>query len=270
MGKDIILVVLVYHSGIQSSPANMKPEKLLLNSEITPQMEYPGAPLWLRRLSQPVLRWLLLKLARYQVTIEGELPEDPSLLLAYPHGEHANSILLPSKDITYVAARDTFFKTQAQQTLLSFVLNTLPISRDEDFTRERFEQEVAAMQAAVEHQDHHLLVYPQGTRRGLATDAEELQCQLKPGIHLIAKKVGIPVVPVGIVYEDGYDPRKGGTDVWRETKKGLRHGRRPPQREVRVRIGEPLEVENRNRKEFLAQLAQQLYQLAHPEDRDLR
>jgi len=250
----------------------MKPKTEILESKNALQREFSGAPNWLRGLSQPVIRWLLLKLARYNVRIEGELPSDPSLLLAYPHGEHANSILLPSKDISFVAARDTFFKSQAQYMLLSLVLNLLPISRDEDFTRERFAQEVMAMKSAVEEQRHHLLIYPQGTRCGSATGVDELQRQLKPGIHLIAKQLDIPVIPVGIVYESvsGYDPRKGGTDAWRSTKNALRQKHLPPEREVLIRIGDALELDDMNRKEFMTRLAQDLYQLVHLEDGNLR
>ncbi len=241
----------------------MQLKDLISQHQEKSQQEYHGAPDWLRSFSQPLLRWILLHLANYNVTIDDPLPQEPSLLLAYPHGEHANSILLPSHEITYVAARDTFFKSAAQQYLLSLILNMVPISRDEDFSRESLAKEVSAMQQVVQQKHHHLLVYPQGTRRGAAEGPEQLCQQLKPGIHLIAKQIGLPVVPMGIVYEPGYDPQKGTTDVWRETQRAIRQGKRPPKRNIHVRIGDPISLENKHRKVFLAELATILYQLVH-------
>ena len=232
--------------------------------------ECKGIPNWVRAVSQPLLRHLLLFIANYHVKVEGKIPTTPSFLFAYPHGEHANSILLPSRNITYVAARDTFYKSRRQQVLLSTLLNTLPISRAEDFSKAGFQREVAAMQEVVETRHHHLLVYPQGTRRGPAESAEELEQQLKQGIFLMLKELGIPAVPVGIVYQDDYNPAKGVTDVWRVAKQTLPHLQRPPRRDVVVRFGEEIDASSMARRAFMHLLAQELFQLTKKNESPVR
>lgn len=214
--------------------------------------------------TQPVLQAMLRWLANYHVTLVGQLPDRPSLLLPYPHSEHIDSILLPARKTTLVAARDTFFRSAWQRVLLASVLDTIPLSRKEDFSHTRFKEEIAMQQDVLQRRKKHVVVYPQGTRRGAAESVVELQTQIKKGVPLMARHLEVPVIPVGIHHPVGYTPRKGETDAWREAQAAWRRGAWPTRREVTVRIGEalPLEVLKDNEL-FFATLAQELFTLAH-------
>ena len=222
-------------------------------------------PKWVRTVSQPLIRRLALWAVNYSVEIDGDLPSEPSLLVAYPHGEHLNSFLLRPDNITYVAAHDTFFKSAIQQAVISLALNITPISRYQDFSREKMDRELARMKEVVKEK-HHILVYAQGTRRGRAKDEQTLFRQVRPGVHVMAQELGVPVYPIGISYEGDYNPQKGMTDAWRDLFKAIAKGKTLPRRQITLRIGEELPaILLDERRAFLEALAHEMYTLAHGE-----
>lgn len=213
-----------------------------------------------------MIQAILRRVANYDVNIEGQLPQEPSLLLPYPHGEHADSILLPPRKVAYVAARDTFFTNVVQRYILAAVLDTIPITRgkSKELGHNQLKREIALQKQVLEQRHKHVVVYPQGTRRGSADSHDELRTQLKDGIPFMARKLQVPVVPIGIHRPDGYDPKKGGTNAWTEFKTALRSGQRAPGREVTVRMGDPLPAEAIVDNElFMSTLAYELFALAH-------
>lgn len=215
---------------------------------------------------QHVIRSTLLGLARYHVIIEGDLPDTPSLLLTYPHGEHANSILLPPSKVSYVAARDFFFQSTLMRYAISLAVDMLPITR-QAASRETLYEEILLQQRMLHSRKKHVLVYPQGSRLGPAESREQLTQQIKPGVLLMAQQLEVPVIPIGLVYPPDYQPSKQGPNAWNELKSALKKGELPPHREVIVRTGQPLhipETSNRkNRAHFAEITAEALWELVH-------
>lgn len=216
----------------------------------------------MRLLIQPLLRTLLLRLANYQVTIEGELPSKPSILAGYPHGEHANSILLPQKDLVALAGADHWHLLM--RLLIMPVIDSLPIVRT-GVGREERATEYDNQAKVLNERQKHLLIYPQGTRRGPAENAPALRQQIKRGVGFIAFHHQVDTVPIGFVYPDDYQPQKGGIGAWQNIQARLvRKGRKVP---VTVRIGEPIEPPISNSRPaielYMNVLARELYNLVH-------
>lgn len=213
---------------------------------------------------QPMMRTILLSLANYHPQVEGEFPSAPFLALPYPHGEHLDSLLLPARTekLVYVAARDTFFSNWLVRFFLPLVLDAIPISRNGDFSRERFKSELSKMQNIVSA-GHNLVIYPQGSRLGPATSADQLADQIKPGVFLIARllaNAGTTIVPVGIIHASNYDPQKGGVSAGQVLKNNW--PQRPPRQEVTIRIGEQWSDLPSNKNAFRHELAQRLWDVS--------
>lgn len=216
----------------------------------------------LRWIAQPLMRHILLALAGYKVSIVGELPKEPSLLAAYPHGEHANSLLLPPQKIVYMAAADTWYTNILLQLATSAIVDTVPVVRESSTVGHR-NRELKLQERVFKKRKKHLLVYPQGTRSGPVDSAYQLRQQLKGGVGFMARYHNVPTVPVGFVYPADYQPAKGGIGAWLNFKNRLMgSGRIVP---VTVRIGEPIEPppdgSKAARELFLAVLSRELFNL---------
>lgn len=221
----------------------------------------PKFPEYISVWSQPLVRLLLLELANYKVETEGSFPSIPSLILPYPHGEHLNSFLMPGiEKISYLAASDTFYDVWWKGLALSLCLNILPITRD-NVTRDSLLAEINQAKQAMDEKKHHVIVYPQGTRAGLASSLDEIKVGLKRGTEFIARRLDAPVFALGIVYENGYNPHKGGTDALAEMIRSFKRLQRPVRRNVRLRF-EELDPETvKSRHLFINTLAQTLWRL---------
>ncbi len=218
-------------------------------------------PLAVSRVIQPLARKILLGVANYQVKINQELPTEPTILVAYPHGEHANSLLLPPNEVGYLAAADYWFQNVFLRWAIANVVDVVPISRGEQFSREEFDREILHMKRLMKR-NKHLLVYSQGSRLGPAESEKELQEQLKKGVLLMGRLLNVSsITPVGFVYPREYQPAKGGVSAW----KRLRSGDRSPVH-IEVNIGDAIPVPGAPKGDPAAmkRLAQSLYALAQP------
>jgi 1-acyl-sn-glycerol-3-phosphate acyltransferase len=218
----------------------------------------------IRSFSQPLLRWLLLSLANYRITIEGKLPDEPSILAAYPHAEHIDALFLPPRNVVFIAGADVIYYNRVVQLASALMFDSLPLARDESATA-ALRTELTQQKAVLELRRKHLLIYPQGSRLGSARSEAELLRQLKPGVALMAAYHQVPVIPVGYVYPENFQPRKGGTSAGRRLLYHWR-GHRLPRAEITVRIGEAIDPpESHSRQDralFLSVLARELFRLA--------
>jgi len=228
------------------------------------------APQLISGVTQPLLRALFLSLARYSVKIEGEFPKDPSLLLAYPHNEHINSILFPPNTVAIVAARDYWYDNAVLRFLVAGVADTLPLTRH-GTGHKTLRQEISWQKDVMEQRNRHIVVYPQGSRSGASVSPGALTAQLQSGVPYMARKLDVPVYPVGFAYPDHNQPKKGGASAWTRFLAALRQGKLPEPTTVVLRVGEPLDVplSRDGDHAFLTLLAQQLWHLAHTK-RDLQ
>lgn len=216
----------------------------------------------LRWAVQPLFRAVLLALAGYKVEVVGKLPKEPSLLAAYPHGEHANHILLPPKDIVYMAAADHWYTNILLQLATALVVDGIPVVR-EGANIARHNRELAVQADVLNKRKKHLLIYPQGTRRGPAETPYDLQRQLKHGIAFMALHLQKQTIPIGLVYPADFQPAKGKDNAWTNAKRRMVGGGRIVP--IVVRIGEPIEPPYDNtklaRELFLSVLARELFNL---------
>lgn len=213
---------------------------------------------------QPVVRQALLNwVARYSV-ISDALPETPSLLLAYPHGEHADHILFPTEQIGIIGARDYWFRSLLFRMLVATVVDALPVER-ENPTISTISQEVDWQKGFLQQRKKHLLLYPQGSRIGPAQSFSDLQEQIKSGAAFMARKLQVPVYPVVLHHQEGYVPQKGGTNAWDRFVQSLSSGQLPEKLPVRVEVGKEISIPNNKREDraFLTQLAQAFWSMKH-------
>ncbi len=217
----------------------------------------------IRKVSQPFLRYLLLSLANYQIRIEGQLPAEPAILAAYPHAEHIDALFLPPNNIVFLAAADLLYTNRLVQVGSSFLLDTLPVVREEEAIGSH-RRELERQGWVLDQRRKHLLIYPQGSRLGEVDSEVALLQQLKPGVVVMAKRLNKLVIPIGYFYPDNYRPRKGSDSAGQRLVRHFR-GHSLPKISVVVRIGEPLEPPGQSRQErelFMSTLARELYHLA--------
>jgi 1-acyl-sn-glycerol-3-phosphate acyltransferase len=136
--------------------------------------------------------WLslaVLKLA-FSLRTEGEenVPRTGPALLIANHQSFLDSVpigLAARRHLVYLA-RQTLYRFR----LLAWImrsLNAIPINQ-EGFAREGLKAILEQLQAG-----QAVLIYPEGQR----TSDGKLQ-PLRPGIHLLIKRVDMPIIPVGI------------------------------------------------------------------------
>ncbi len=214
---------------------------------------------------QPILRQALLSLARYEVSISGEQPNSPSLLLAYPHNEHINTLFFSPLENGAVVARDYWYENIFLRGLLATLYDTVPITRTATGTN-TLKKEIQWQADLMEKRGKNILVYPQGSRIGSVDSPQDLAESLKRGVALMARSLQVPVYPVGIEYPEGYEPRKDGEDAWKRFTHSVAKRTLPERVKIQVHYGTPiLPPENRaHDTEFLSTVAHTLWFLAHP------
>lgn len=148
---------------------------------------------------------------------------EPVLLIAN-HTSHLDSLLILSlleparrRRIAVAAAADYFFKREPLATFSALALGAFPFQRHGGFSKS------LSHCGDLADDGYSLLVFPEGTR---STDSR-LQ-PFKPGVGLLGRELGLPVVPVHIAGLHAVLP-KGS--CW------------PRPGPVRVAIGEPLRLE---------------------------
>lgn len=220
------------------------------------------------------VRRSLLQAGKYDVKISGEMPEsspaNPYFVALYPHGEHANSFLFPQAfNLIYLAAHDHFYRNLLNYALAFFTVSTIPIVRRPG-ENIRASQELASqrIRQAFER-SQKVAVYPQGTRSGPTQSPEELQQALvkNRGISLFSSQFQAPIIPVGIVYPDGYNPRKGEPAGGTRILQRLAMKKVDPMM-VELKIGQPLLPPSENARktetqEHMMALASVLWSLVH-------
>jgi long-chain acyl-CoA synthetase len=222
----------------------------------TPPDALPGWPrsapvVMLRTLLQDTILLPGLHLVERPQVIEGQARlaamSGPALLVAN-HASHLDSLTVLSalprarRRCTAVAAAADYFFTSTRKSLIATVmLGAFPFHR------------TGPVAASLAHcgdladDGASLLVFPEGTRSVDGTIAP-----FKPGIGLLARELGLPVVPV---YLEG---------LYRILPKGRSLPRPGP---VRVRIGEPLRVDpSLSNAEAASLLEAALRALAAPDD----
>lgn len=216
---------------------------------------------------QPIIQQALLGLARYSVRIEGEMPLTPSLMMAYPHNEHINSVFFPPRETGFVVARDYWYENVLLRMLLATLFDSVPITR-ETTGASTLKQELLWQEEFMTKRQKNLVVYPQGSRVGDADSPAELAQDIKRGVALMARSLKVPVYPVGLVYPKQYRPKKNGESAWKRFVGAVSQGKLPEQTEITIRVGNPLSPpENRGQDvEFLNTLASSMWHLAHTQN----
>jgi 1-acyl-sn-glycerol-3-phosphate acyltransferase len=198
----------------------------------TPPDALPGWPrstpvVMLRTLLQDAILLPALSFAERPRTIEGRerlAAIDGPVLLVANHASHLDSLTVLSalprarrQQTAVAAAADYFFTSQKMALIATVLLGAFPFHR------------TGPVAASLAHcgdladDGTSLLVFPEGTRSIDGTIAP-----FKPGIGLLARELGLPVVPV---YLDG---------LYRVLPKGRTLPQPGP---ARVVIGEPLHID---------------------------
>ncbi|MDH3540338.1 MAG: AMP-binding protein [Acidimicrobiia bacterium] len=172
------------------------------DSEPTPP-RYPGwprRPAWtaIRQGLQKVLLFPIHALVARPLTIEGRAnlaAVTPPLLLVANHSSHLDtpSVVraLPSgirRRIAVAAAADYFYSGRLRGAAMSLLLGAFPFSRE------------GAVRPSLEHcgtlvdAGWSVLIYPEGTRSVTGSIGP-----FRTGIGLLARQLGVPVIPVGLV-----------------------------------------------------------------------
>lgn len=133
--------------------------------------------------------WIFMKVY-YRMEVYGteNLPKQGSFVIASNHSSHLDPVVIGvscPRPVTFMA-RDTLFKHWLMGRFLKGV-RTMPLKRDAS--------DIAAMRYAIEllKAGDTVCIFPEGTR-----SLDGNLGQAKRGIDLLAKKSGVPVVPVYI------------------------------------------------------------------------
>ncbi len=167
----------------------------------------------------------------------GNVPSRGGLILACTHESHLDPIVIATgvrRRIGFVA-RKSLFKNAFFGWLIG-ELGARPFDRDETGVSEL--KGVFKLLSEGEA----LVFFPEGTR---SKDGE--LGPLKPGIALLARRAGVPVVPVAV---------DGTFECWPRHQKMFRPGR------IRVKYGKPIQYGSGHKKtEVLADLSEKLAKL---------
>jgi len=227
---------------------------------------------FIQPISQSFLRWLI----HYQVRVQGDYPESPAIIAAYPHGVHLDSMILSPRKTVYLAAGDTFYSKRGlggfwDRFSREMLLNTIPIVRINP-TEEDHEQTKLLEQYILTIMRSNLVIYPQGTRSGKAENPDTLAAILKPGFISKAKLHNVPIYPVGFHRPNVDYPNKNIVGT-----KQLLTGVLPfsKKQQVVARIGKPIDVSDlavhvKSEKVRVAhEFAEVVYKLAHASNEEI-
>jgi 1-acyl-sn-glycerol-3-phosphate acyltransferase len=146
-------------------------------------------------------------------------------------------VVVPVNRICVFAARDSLFKVPVFGWIFR-IYNCIPIKRNH--------ADIGAIRDCIEKLKRNcgLVLYPEGTRT-----PDGRIYQLKPGFTLLAKKAGVPIIPVVI---------DGAFECWPRTKNF------PSRGEVSIQYGRqinPQEIAAESDKEFMSDLTEKMRQM---------
>jgi len=146
-------------------------------------------------------------------------------------------VVVPVNRICVFAARDSLFKVPVFGWIFR-IYNCIPIKRNH--------ADIGAIRDCIEKLKRNcgLVLYPEGTRT-----ADGKIDRLKPGFTLLAKKAGVPIIPVVI---------DGAFECWPRTKMMFSRG------EVSIQYGKrinPQEIAAESDKEFMSDLTEKMRQM---------
>lgn len=165
---------------------------------------------------------------RTSVFGRGNIPKSGGFILASNHVSFLDPVLLgvscPRK-VNFMA-RHTLFKAPVFSWLLP-MLNTFPVKRDY--------ADISALKEAIRRLKNNgpLVMFPEGTR-----GAGGVLGRPEPGIGLLVKKAGVPVVPAFI---------KGSAEAWGRQTKFIRPVK------IRVFFGKQISMERGLSREAIAE-----------------
>ncbi len=202
-----------------------------------------------RQIIREASRQILFRAAQYQVTQEGSFPQshpgkDNYLVALYPHGEHGNSLLIPQKEnLTYMAAYDHFYRNPLQLLSLAVWLTaaTIPVVREEGKQTPASYRRLLKDVKKSFSRGQKVAIYPQGTRSGVAQNADELALVFRQntGVAHLSHILDAKIIPVGLVYPPEFQPSKAGPSGGKRIVSRLR-GEPVDPVNIQVKVGEPL------------------------------
>lgn len=230
-------------------------------------------PLGWRNISQPISQSFLRWLIHYHVRIQGDYPESPAIIAAYPHGVHLDSMILSPKKTVYLAAGDTFYSKNGftglkDRFLREHLLNTIPIIRRNP-TEEENHQTQLLEQYVLTVLRSNLVIYPQGTRAGRVASSDALAATIRTGFISKAKIHNVQIVPVGFYRPNNDYPNKNTVGTLQLLKGILPFSKK---QQVVARIGTPINLNDRpvHKKSERILIAQEyaeiVFMLAHARD----
>lgn len=177
--------------------------------------------------------------------VEGKdnLPMSPFILCSNHNSHMDTPALMLATGISFnqfgmIAARDYFFDNPWRKIIVNTLMNLIPIDRK--ITRKSLTSNILNCQEFVKKGQHYLIMYPEGTR-SLTGEIQPFKC----GPAFIAKKLGIPLIPVYI------------SGTYEAMAKGVCF---PRQNKIYVKIGNPIFVNN-NQKSTTQLLEQSIRKL---------
>jgi 1-acyl-sn-glycerol-3-phosphate acyltransferase len=192
----------------------------------------------LYRLLGTLARIFLLSFWDYRAEGTGHVPEKGGAILAACHQSHLDPVVITvalRRPVGYVA-RQTLFRNAFFGHLIHW-LGAIPFDRDETGSGEmRGIVRMLCSGAA-------MIFFPEGTR----TPDGEIG-PLKPGIALLARRSGVPVIPVAV---------QGAYECWPRHRKLFRPGR------IRIVFGPPVMYGPKSKRtEVLNDISERLHVLS--------
>lgn len=159
------------------------------------------------------------------------------------HSSHADTavilLALPQEyrsRLAIAAAADYFYQNKIIAAIVTLILNTFAFDRQHPLIGFKKAKEV------VRH-GNSLLIYPEGTRTMPGNSSG-----FKPGFALLARQLGVPVVPIGL--EGSYEMLPKGSGF-------------PKRSSVRVAIGSPIYPQGQSSEELMQATEVRVNVLAH-------
>jgi len=182
---------------------------------------------WLWKSLQALARILTTILFDLKVYGLDNVPKRGGALLLSNHQSYLDPILLGvqlNRPVSYMAKSELFEGNKFLAWLISS-LHAFPVKRGSG--------DVGAIKEAIArlHQGHILNIYPEGTR----SEDGEIR-QILPGVALVVKRAGVPIIPVVV---------DGSFHAWSRKQRMLRGY------PVRVMFGPPLRVEGLKSEQLL-------------------
>lgn len=189
------------------------------------------------RLTQAIARVLTTVLFDLRVYGRENVPARGGALIVSNHQSYLDPMLLPvrlERPLNYIA-KSELFRGRIRGWLLRTVFNAFPVRQGAG--------DVAAVKETINRlrQGHLLNIYPEGARTFDGRIGE-----LRPGVGLIVRRAGVPVVPAVII---------GAFEAW------PRQRRFPRPRPIRVEYGPAMDLAGLPSDEIVAEVDRTLRQM---------